>query len=123
MTIKELLEKVDRLKPSAFDSADKIAFLNEVEGVIYNNVIAISAGNTTIFTAYKFPEDEEKTLLVPAPYDGLYYYYLCAKIDAENQEIESYSNNMALYNSLYEDFAAYYIRSHIPASSGYWRCS
>ncbi len=47
-------------------------------------------------------------LIAQPPYDKMYQEYLCAMIDFNNREYESYNNNMIMYNSTLKSFAQWY---------------
>lgn len=114
MKIINLLSKIDRLKPNTVEGEDKFEWINELEGIIYKNIFARAADTTFNFAKYDFDADQETELLVPFPFDDIYFHYLSAKIDYTEGEINSYNNNMSLYNTMYEEFAADYRRNHIP---------
>lgn len=60
-------------------------------------------------------------LLLPAPHELVYVYYLVAQIDYSNQEYEQYMNDMALYNAAMKDAMAWWRRNHRPKDRGNWR--
>ncbi|MGM9567973.1 MAG: hypothetical protein ACI3W6_07335 [Clostridia bacterium] len=75
MTIKELMDFVDRVKPNAFSSAEKTVWLNEVEGLVQTDVL-LFAGPSILAYVYEsvwegkgvsFPDDQ--TMIIPAPTD------------------------------------------------------
>ena len=39
MTIREVLETVDRLKPNQYGSADKLRWLSELDGAVYREIL------------------------------------------------------------------------------------
>jgi hypothetical protein len=117
MKLKNLLDKIDRLKPNSVDEQDKIDWINEIDERVYNDIYLKAEDYLGEFIPL-VKGDEEKEVLIPSLYSEIYYYYLAAKIDFVNDEIASYNNNMALYNSMYTDFAAYYRRNHVPKQTG-----
>lgn len=112
MKLKDMLDKVDRLKPNNMDTQDKIDFVNELDEKVHNEIFLRAADYDGEFI--KHEEDIDSELLVSSPYDVIYLYYLSAQVDYQNSEIASYNNNIALYNSEYKDFAAFYRRNHRP---------
>lgn len=68
--------------------------------------------------AYEWPEDGDRKLYVPAPFDDLYTLYCFAKIDFMNREYDHYGNSYALYDARLEEFTKHYIRENRPAGSG-----
>lgn len=113
MKLKEAIDIVDRLKPNNIDEPDKIRAISELDGLIHQDIYSKASDYIDLFTPYK-SGDEEKTLLIPFPYDDMYINYLSAKVDFLSGEIASYNNNMTLYNTSCDNFAAYYRRNHIP---------
>jgi hypothetical protein len=53
-------------------------------------------------------------LLVHAPHDELYLYWLEAQIDYWNGEMAKYNNSIEMFNAVYEAFANHYNRVHMP---------
>lgn len=58
--------------------------------------------------------DEETELLVPHAYDGMYIHYLCAKLDQMLQEYDSANTEMTVFQGLYDEYAKWYRRTHMP---------
>lgn len=111
MKIKEVIEIVDRVKPNAFESADKIRWLNEVEGAVQTEVLMLAPAEIVVYGA----EDTERELLVDPPFDKIYEAYLKARIDFENGEYDRYRNTCAMYNSFMEDFTRWFADTYRPA--------
>ena len=108
MTVKEVLDKLNRMKPNTVDNKDKYDWLNELDGIIHERIYSRAADYTEVFTPYEYDVDNDRETLIPIPYTEIYLHFLSAKIDADNGEFISYNNNM------YNDFAAYYRRNHMP---------
>ena len=106
MTIRDLLNRIEKEKPNGFTEADLIAFLNEVEAQAADELhiedVPVYEDNHT---------DLDEVLLVPAPYDVLYISYLKAKIDYANEEYDSYTNNQAQHVQDYKDFVDWVVRT------------
>ncbi len=60
-------------------------------------------------------------LLLPAPHEMVYVYYLVAQIDYNNQEYEQYMNDVEIYNASMKDAMAWWRRNHRPKDRGNWR--
>ena len=114
MKIKDMLDKVNRLKENTIDDADKFEWINELEGIVFNKVFAMAEDTDFTFTPNEYDVDIENELLIPVPYTDTYFHFLCAKIDEVNGEFTSYNNSMTLYNNMYEAFAIQYRRNHVP---------
>lgn len=114
MRISKIIENIGRLKPNTVDVADMFDWINEIEGIVYRGIFEKAEDTDFELPTYDYEADQEAELLVTAPYDIIYFHYLSAKIDFIECEINSYNNNMSLYNAAYDDFAAYYRRNHMP---------
>ena len=72
-------------------------------------------GEGIIFDGYDADDDPRTIeLIVKAPYDDIYIYWLEAQIDYFNGETAKYNNSIATFNSAYSDFSAAYNREHMP---------
>lgn len=57
---------------------------------------------------------------VTFPYDRLYYLYVIAMMDFANHEYDKYANDIAVYNSAFDDFAKWWQRTYgYTAGEGY----
>lgn len=108
MTIRELLEKINKEKPNSFTEADLIAFVNEVEAEV-----AEQFGEDEV-PAYSYEHDDEldKELLAPAPYDRLYVSYVKMQIDYAQEEYDSFANNQAQHVHDFQDFTDWVVREN-----------
>lgn len=114
--IGEIIRFVDDIKPNAFTDAQKLQWLNELEGKI--QVLILCSPAEELRPAYVLPGDADTQALVPKPYDKLYWMYLGAMIDFGNGEYSKYQNSMILFNDAYEDYAKAYLREHRPEGNG-----
>lgn len=113
MTIREVLETVDRLKVNTYRTEDKIDWLSILDGLIYNEVFRTHEGCPVMeFNGYEV-SDQDVELLVPEPYAyDIYLHYLEARIDQENEEIVKYNQSISLYNAAYLRFQDFWNRTH-----------
>ena len=115
MTIREAIDKIDALKPNSYSSADKIAWLSNLDGIIKEEIIDThEGGEAVVFNGYDSTTDTGTVLLVPAPYDDLYIKWLEAQIDYANAEYGKYNNSSNAYNNAYSTYERYYNRHHMP---------
>ena len=116
MTINELITEVDDLKGNQFGDAQKIKWINEVEGRILEEILKkreLDEGmELPEFVEYDENTNMDTELLVPAPYTDLYKYYLFSMIDLNNEEYDRYQNTAVLFNNSYQQFANYWYRTH-----------
>lgn len=103
MTIQELIIKVQEEKPNTFETGKYIEYINEVESAVYDEI----RKEFTPFTT----DDLLESLIVPAPYDGLYVSYVKAKIDYANEEYASYQLNQEQYASDFAEFENFVVRT------------
>ena len=115
MTLMEALHRIDTLKPNTHSQAEKIKWLSTLDGIIKTEIIDTHKdGEGVIFNGYAEDTDLTTTLLVPAPYDEIYLFWLESKVDYWNGEIGKYNNSRAMYNEAYSTFQKYYNRTHMP---------
>lgn len=115
MTLMEALHRIDTIKPNSYSQTEKIKWLSTLDGVIKAEIIDTHEGaEGVVFNEYTEDVDLLTTLLVPAPHDDLYLYWLESKIDYWNGEIGKYNNSISMFNEAYSSFAKYYNRTHMP---------
>lgn len=107
MTPNKVIEKVDRLKPNAYTEEDKLEWINELDGMVQR--LVFQEDNVT---QYVYPNDMEKELLIPAPFDDAYILFLEAKIDYYNREYSNYNNSAMMFESQFSEYKKDYIRNH-----------
>lgn len=120
MTCGAIIALVDKLKPNRFTAEQKYQWLSDLDGMIVRELIETHEGSplTAPFAGYRPEKDEDTELLVPAPYDGLYRWYLESQIDLGNMEIAKYNNAKALFNQAYITYTDHYNRTHMPKQRG-----
>lgn len=115
MTIGEVLERADALRPNAYTKAEKIAWLNAVEARLYAETVLLHEGGADYERGpYTVDTPQDTQLLFKTPHDELYLYYLFMQMDLHNQELVKYNNDSQLFNSLYRDAVAAYTREVRP---------
>ena len=119
MTITEAITMADELKPNMMSKPVKIRFLNEIEGKVHTEILMkhehIEAEETC--PVYDVNTDPGTAMLVPAPYDMLYVYWLMAQIDHLNMEMDKYNNDRALFEDAWNNFGDYWTREHMPLTA------
>lgn len=106
-TMNSVIEYVDNIKPNVYQDEDKYQWIARVDGQISIDVFQQEEPTT-----YELPRDADKELLVPAPYDDLYAYYVMAMIDFHNREYSNYNNTVLMFSERLEDYKAWYIRQN-----------
>lgn len=115
MTIMEAINRIDAVKPNSYPQGEKIRWLNALDGMVKSKVIDThEGGNTAVFNGYTEDTPLATELLVPAPYDEMYLFWLESKIDYSNGETGRYNNSISMFNNAYAEYANYYNRTHMP---------
>lgn len=114
MTIIEAINKVDELKPNSYTQLDKIRWLSNLDGTIKTEIIDTHEdGEMVIFDGYNSDTSTGTELLVKAPYDELYLYWLESRMDYYNGEYGRYNNTLAMFNAAYSAYESFYNRAHM----------
>lgn len=127
MKLQQAIDRVDEMRPNMQSRPLKIAWLSELDGLIWRELIIKHQMTVEEWRRYKhdrdfrpvMPEYDEdtdpgETLLVAAPYDNLYLYWLMSKIDEQTMETEKYNNDRQMFNASYESLSDYWTRTHMP---------
>lgn len=118
MTIIEAIALVDNLKPNTYTQDDKIRWLSKLDGVVKAEIIDTHEGGSEVaFDGYDENTPLDTVLLVPAPYDDIYRFWLEAQIDYTNADFDKYNNSSTRYNAEYSAFERYYNRTHKPLTT------
>ncbi len=115
MTIIEAIALVDNLKPNTYTQDDKIRWLSKLDGVVKAEIIDTHEGGSDVaFQGYNEDTPLDTVLLVPAPYEDIYRFWLEAQIDYTNADFDKYNNSRTRYNAEYSAFERHYNRTHKP---------
>lgn len=106
MTAQEAIRWIDEKKHNVFSLEDKLTWLNQVEAM------AAELGERYGLPGEAAEVLPETVLSVPAPYDGVYLRWMEAQMDYTNQEYLHYNNAMAVFNSLWGEYAKSLCRRH-----------
>ena len=119
MTVNQAIMRADKLKPNMYSVQDKVEWLNQLDALLYQDVILQHEHDPELpetFAQYDPDESLDAQLIAPHPYDMIYIYWLQSQIDLNNAEFAKYNTSSALYNQAYSEFAGYYNRTHRPLS-------
>ena len=115
MILRDAIDRIDRLKHNTFTTAEKIEWINQLDGMIKQNIIDTHEDSEyVIFYGYDHQSDMQDELLVPSPYDDMYIRWLEAQIDYYSGEIDRYNNSIAMFQTLYDSYDRQYNRLHLP---------
>lgn len=116
MTPQQIISIVDELTPNKYSTDRKLAWLTQIDGQVYYELIAThSDGESITKPEYTTSNSNTAEMLIPKPYcDDVYRYYLESQIDLANAELGKYNNSIALFNNAYLTFSCYHNRTHLP---------
>ena len=112
--IREIIERVDKIKPNAFKQDVKVRWIAELDGMIATEVMLMCTTDAEQLK-YSCPDDLESEPLVGFPHSGIYDLWLCAKIDFTNGEYNKYQNTMEMFNANYKAFVRWFAATYEPA--------
>ena len=111
-TFKEIITRVDEIKPNAFSENLKLSWLTSLNGKIAADVFLMD-----IAEIRELPHGTEAIdcePLVGFPHEEVYDEYLAAKIDAANGEANEYQNRMQIYDAYYINFVSWFKSTYDP---------
>jgi len=120
MKLQQAIDRVDEMRPNMQSRELKIAWLSELDGIIWTEIIEKHHKKPgeeirlCVMPEYDSDTDPGKKLIVPAPYDNIYLYWLMSKIDEQTMETEKFNNDRTMFNGAYESFSDFWTRSHMP---------
>ena len=119
MTIKEAITRLDALKFNTYDEPDKVEWLSRLDSAVKLQIIDSHGGSEDVtFNGYNADTPHNTVLLVPAPYDEVYLRWMEAQIDYHNGEYDKFNNSIVMYNTAFDNYQKYYIRTHKPVQTG-----
>lgn len=107
MKLAELINEVNNEKPNAFQQETLTAYVNEIEASVQEYL----GYEPEEIIKYDWEKDGGKELIVQPPFNVLYKAFLKARIDYANEEYQSYANNQAQFNSDFEEWKAWAMRT------------
>lgn len=121
MTINNAVRLADELWPNAYPASVKVAWLSELDGRVFAELVSRHEGAPESFAPYT-DQQQDRELLIPYPFaQEVYVCFLRARIDRENGETDSYNRSAEHFNEAMQSFADYYNRTHLPLSAGAMR--
>lgn len=113
MTPRQAINLVDDMKKNSFTIETKMYALNQLEQRIMAELFLWPKVEIDQWVL-KYPDDLDHELLVDPPHDNIYEYWLDAWIDDHNTEAERHGNSAAMFNSMYNNFAAWFKNMYAP---------
>lgn len=99
----------DALRPNTVDEVLKSEWVKRLEGELAETL-------QVDIPEWKWPEDQE--LIMPAPVDQVYVYWLCAMIDWAQLDMNLYQIDKAMYDEAYASALAWWRRHNRPLVNG-----
>lgn len=115
MKLKNVISRVNGMKPNAFSNEVKTGWVNELENMVQTEIFLLAPEE---MVEYTWEENAESELLIRAPYSKLYWIYLSAMIDFTHGEYDKYSQTMQMFNAWLQEYQIWYARTFRPADGG-----
>lgn len=109
MTVSELINKFQRLKPNQMDTADILSWLTNVDQTVTIEILQPRTQESKELPVYTAVDDTP--LLIPTPYAEAYVFYLAAMVDFWTQDMNGYNNSMYAYSTMFSNYRDYYNRT------------
>ncbi len=105
MTINQAIQTINAQKHNDLSVEEKVRWLSALDGM----ALTLIDGAGGDFGGY---EDAPLTtqLIIPAPFDDVYLYYLEAKIDYINGDFTRFNNANAMFTDAWQRYAAHCLR-------------
>lgn len=104
MTVKEIIEYTDKLKPNSFDFETKLVWINQVEGMVQTEIRGVPIDKIRTLAT------EDDVLSVQHPYAQIYSFYIISMIDFFSGDFVKYQNSSAAYNDAMRLYSRYIVR-------------
>lgn len=105
MTVNEALAKVKDRKPNAYNDESLNDWLNECEAMVQREIM-LTVPDEII--QYEWPDDRDKELILPRPYDAMYVTYIIMMIQYVQEEYGAYNNTNLMFQTQYQAAQGYY---------------
>lgn len=121
MTLAHLIAEIEEVKPNQYRKEILTRWVSEVENIAVEQVLNRVKDIDIDFEAYDYDLDQETELKIPDRFADVYINYVGAKIDDANREYDGYNNSVIKYESSFQEFAAYWKRTHTPKPLAYMK--
>lgn len=107
MKLSECIEEVRSEKPNSFGAEYLTKQINRLEASV-QEFLGVEREE---WVQYVWADDGNTELIIPTPYDEAYKSYLKSRIDYALEEYESYENNQSQFESDFEEWKCWALRS------------
>ena len=119
MTIMEAIARVDESRHNTCSREEKIRWLSQLDGKIRREILMTHQGDPgEAFPGYGPDTPGDTVLLVGAPFEDLYLYWLEAQVCYSQGEFADHNAAAALYNRERSEFEKDYKKNHMPVQRG-----
>lgn len=108
MTVKQLLDWADSVRPNQLKKTVKVGFISDIESRILTDVFHQSMAGFVPYDEYS----DDEVLLADDPFSRLYQWYLAAMISAAAGNNQVFQYDMSLFQQYWKEYTAYFVREH-----------
>ena len=116
MTAMEAIGAADKLYPNIYNVSTKYAWLEQLENMIRTEILLRYDAEAPEIEPFAAGEGERE-LLVGAPYDEMYIFWLTAKMHYFLREDEAFNDANAMFESMFKGYRNEYNRTHMPLTA------
>ncbi len=111
MTLMEAIHQIDALKHNTCTYAQKVTWLSQLDALTKTMILDAGKAAKTVFSGYDETTPADTPLLIGAPFEEVYRYWLEARIDYANGEFTRYNNANAMFQTVWQRFADHHLRT------------
>lgn len=113
MKISEAIERALIQADTEAPASEMTRWLSSLDGQLFAEITTHYAGNEgETRPSYDEETDPETELLIPAPYDEAYVWYLVMRIHLAHGDLDRYNAAALMYNSAQKAWARKYNETH-----------
>lgn len=119
MKLQEAIETIEKIIPAnKYDTSMIIKFISDLDRMVTDNILRKHENTkNAVFDGYDDNSDGDCELLVPAPYDDIYFHWVRTKIDLLNQDYERYNSSASAFYTQYHNYAQKFNRENKPITT------
>ena len=119
MTVAGMIEQFNMERPNGVEDSVKRDWLKKCEANLIDTVILLrdpKEGERTPEEWQEYLDDfnYESEMILDAPYDDLYIYFLDQRISLNNNDVKRYNVAMRLFDNAFLTYQQKYNREHLP---------
>ena len=110
MTVRQAIAELDESKFNTVDTNKKLMWLTRLDLEVCQLLAEVfdKAQQPPAYTQ----DNLDAELLIPEPYATLYVHWMAAWVDFGNEELSRYNAEMAVFDSLWEQYFSHLLRTH-----------